>query len=66
MISKYPSMRYVSGTYKRSSDVSGFDYLKSQLVKRWDGNWVEPKNWDPLPRHLRPKKIGRELKLRFE
>lgn len=33
----YPTNRYVPGTYKRKCDVCGWDYLRSELRKRWDG-----------------------------
>ena len=45
----YPRNRYVRGDYKRSCDVCGFDYLHSQLEKRWDGILVCEKDWYPRP-----------------
>jgi hypothetical protein len=45
----YPTNRYVQGDYKRSCDVCGFDYLRSELKKRWDGAIVCVKDWHPRP-----------------
>lgn len=36
-MSTYPINRYVPGTYKRECDVCGFDFLRSELLTRWDG-----------------------------
>lgn len=62
----YPFSRYVSGTYKREDDISGFDYLRSELVKDFEGLIVHPKNRDPLPRNLRKRKRLRRTTLKFD
>jgi len=36
----WPKNRFVAGTYKRECDVCGFDYLRSDLRKRYDGALV--------------------------
>jgi hypothetical protein len=45
----YPRNRYVLGDHKRSCDVCGFDYLRSELKLRWDGAIVCDKDWRPKP-----------------
>lgn len=42
----WPKNRYVPGTYKRECDVCGFDYLRSELMTRWDGAIVCPADWE--------------------
>lgn len=51
----YPLTRYVSGTYKRECDVCGWDYLRSELKKRYDGLIVCTKDWWPEPERLRKR-----------
>ena len=62
----YPRFRYVSGTYKREDDISGFDYLRSELTRNYKGSLVHPNNLDPKPRSEKPKRIKQERMLRFE
>jgi hypothetical protein len=38
----WPKNRFVHGTYKRECDVCSFDYLRSQLLVRWDKKIVCP------------------------
>lgn len=45
--SKYPYSRYVSGTYKATCPRCGFDYLRSEMKKEWDGAIVCSKCFDP-------------------
>jgi len=45
----YPLRRYVPGTFKRRCDVCGWDYLRTQLKKTWDGLIVCQKDWYPKP-----------------
>lgn len=33
----YPTNRFVPGTYKRECDECGFDFIRSEMRKRWDG-----------------------------
>lgn len=42
----YPTNRFVPGTYKRECDVCGFQYLRSELLKRWDGAIVCREDWE--------------------
>ena len=62
----YPTRRYVSGTYKKEDALSGFDHLKSELVRNYKGLWVHPSYLDPKPRNEKPKKTTKERLLRFE
>jgi hypothetical protein len=64
--SQYPQNRYVSGTYKRVDDISGFDYLRSELVTNYKGGLVHPNNLDEKPRNEKPRRRIRERTLRFE
>lgn len=57
---RYPLNRFVPGTYKRECDDCGFDFLRSQLKKRWDGFIVCVKCWEPKPEHLRKRKLRPE------
>ena len=45
----YPKNRYVKGTYKKECDVCGWDYLRSELRKRYDGLVVCKKCWLEKP-----------------
>ena len=33
----YPTNRFEPGTYKRECDICGWDYLRSEMRKQWDG-----------------------------
>ena len=65
MSRQYPLNRYVLGDYKRSCDRCGWDYLRSELIKEWNGFIVckercfEPKQplLDPPVIIERPLKI---------
>lgn len=52
----YPTNRYVPGTYKRSCDVCGFSYLRSEMKKRWDNLIVCDEDFEPKPEHLRKRR----------
>jgi len=54
--SEYPWSRYESGTYKRECDISGFDFLRSEMRKQWNGFIVSEKNFNERPREERPKR----------
>lgn len=53
----YPINRLVLGTYKRTCDVCGFDFLRIQLTKRWDGLIVCSKCYLPKPLQEIPWKM---------
>ena len=44
--------RYIPGTYWKECDECGFDFLRSELRKRWDEAIVCSSCWDPIPRDL--------------
>ena len=41
-----PRNRYVPGDYLRECDVCDFTFLRSELMKRWDGAIVCPDDWE--------------------
>lgn len=51
----WPKNRFVSGTYKRECDVCGFDYLRSELMTRWDGAIVCKEDWEEKDPQLEKK-----------
>ncbi len=54
-----PTNRYVSGDIKRQCDECGWDYLESQLRRRWDGALVCEKDYDPKPDYLKERRMPR-------
>jgi hypothetical protein len=56
----YPTDRYVPGTYKRSCDVCGFDYLRSEMRKRWDGAIVCEQDYEEEDIRYKNKIIPKE------
>jgi len=66
MVRQYPLNRWVSGTYKRSCDRCGWDYLRSELRREWNGAIVCFKDFDPRPRSSKPKKPHRERPVKIE
>lgn len=38
---------YKPGDFWKECDVCGFDYLRSELLVRWDGALVCKKDWEP-------------------
>jgi hypothetical protein len=62
----YPLNRWESGTYKRECDVCGFDYLRNQLKKRYDGFIVCDKDWEPEPRDWKKQIIRAERPIKID
>jgi hypothetical protein len=56
----YPRNRYVPGTYKRECAICGFDFLRSEMRKQWNGLVVHSKCFDTKPKHLRKRRHIRE------
>lgn len=65
-IRQYPKNRYVSGTYKRECDISGFDHLRSELSKTWDNFVVSSRNYDEKSRKDIPKVMKKNTPMRFD
>lgn len=55
----WPKNRYVPGDYKRECDVCGFDFLRSELMKRWDGAIVCKYDWEEKDPQL-TKRVHKE------
>jgi hypothetical protein len=49
----YPRRRNERFTYKRKCDESGFDGLRSEMVKLYDGRVVLKRYFEPPPRNWR-------------
>lgn len=56
--------RYKNRDHWRECDVCGFDYLRSELRKRWDGAIVCKKDFETKPRHMQTKHKPRERSFR--
>lgn len=56
----YISNTYTPGTYIRQCDVCGSDFLRSELVRRWDGAIVCSRHNYPKPPHLQNKSTIKE------
>ena len=56
----YPENRYVAGTYKRECDVCGFDFLRSELRKRWDGAIVCKEDYEDKHDRDKPPRVIHE------
>ena len=39
--------RYIPGDYWKECPICGFDYLRSEMLERWDGLVVCKPDWDP-------------------
>mgnify|MGYP001586535946 CR=1 FL=1 len=57
----YPTNKFVPNTYKRECDVCGFDFLRSELIKDWQGRIVcradfEVRHPRDYPRRARKEK----------
>lgn len=60
-----PTNRFVPKDYLRECDVCGWDYLRSQLLRRWDGALVCKDDYEEKDRQLektynRPKTFIKE------
>lgn len=45
----HKGIKYVPGAYWKECPVCGFDYLTTELKRRWDGLLVCEKDWDEEP-----------------
>jgi len=60
----YPQNRYVRGTYKRECDQTGFDHLRSEMRKQWDGLIVHKDVWQEEPERNKRRKAPRQRTFR--
>ena len=63
----YPRNRYVPGTYKRTCDRCGFDFLRNELVKEPNtGLLVCRKDLDPADLSRRSGRVRKEDVRKFD
>jgi hypothetical protein len=65
-VSTYPLRRVVLGDHKFECMQCGFDGLRSEMVKQWDGLIVHPRCFDPRDRTQRPRRHRPERTRRLE
>ncbi len=61
----WPRNRYVPGEYKRECDSCGADFLRSELMRRWDGALVCKDDWEEKDPQL-TKKVHKERLLKID
>ena len=61
----YPRRRIVRGTYKRQCDRCGWDYLRTELFREWNGkitcrriDCFDPRHEREFPRRIPPERVA--------